>query len=83
MVDRRDIVRLINHRVTVILDAAEAAFLAEHQFKAFRRLVLREFGEECLQSELKALLQRPGRNAAGLVGNRTGRNDLGTKGGAP
>lgn len=52
MVTRRDLGELLNRRVNRVLDVAEAA-LPPAQFKAFRRIVLDEFGNSGLLGELR------------------------------
>ena len=51
MIDPRDIVGLVNLHVSKVLTVAEAA-LPESQFKAFRKLVLDEFGRNGLETEV-------------------------------
>ncbi len=48
-------VALLNARKSRILTYAQVA-MTEHQFKAFRSLVLDEFGKNGLESELNELL---------------------------
>lgn len=48
-------VALLNARKSKILTYAQIA-MTEHQFKAFRTLVLDEFGKNGLESELNQLL---------------------------
>lgn len=48
-------VALLNARKSRILTYAQVA-MTEHQFKAFRSLVLDEFGKNGLESELSKLL---------------------------
>ena len=54
MVSKAHIVELVNHRVTRILLVAEASLPAS-QFKAFRTVVLNEFGRNGLERELERL----------------------------
>lgn len=49
------IVALLNQRKNRVLHIAEAA-LPESQFRAFRRLLLCEFGQEGLEGDLARLL---------------------------
>lgn len=49
------IIALLNTRKSKILTYAQVA-MTEHQFKAFRSLVLDEFGKNGLESELVQLL---------------------------
>jgi hypothetical protein len=76
MKDERDVVdaaltrettlSLVNGRLNRVLLIAQAA-LPEHQFEAFRRLILDEFGRAGLLKDLDALLaqDRQERNGAG------------------
>ncbi len=57
MIDPRDIVGLIGVRVGKTLTIAEAALRPE-QFKAFRKLVLDEFGRNGLETELYDLINQ-------------------------
>lgn len=61
MVKPQDVIELALKRVTPILDAAEAA-LAPHNFEAYRRIVLREFGDRGLTADLKELFRNAARN---------------------
>jgi hypothetical protein len=54
MVSKAQIVELINYRITRVLLVAEA-FLPSSQFKAFRTVVLNEFGRNGLERELEQL----------------------------
>lgn len=47
---------IINTRLNRVLLIAESS-LSEHQFKAYRKLVLDEFGRSGLTSELESLLK--------------------------
>lgn len=78
MVTRRDIVDLANVRINHILDVAEAS-LPPCNFEAFKRIVLKQFGDRCFVADLDRLLSG---SAAGLEWNGKGRNDTGRKGGA-
>ena len=49
------IIALLNRRKSKILTYAQVA-MTEHQFKAYRSLVLDELGKEGLESELAKLL---------------------------
>jgi hypothetical protein len=51
MIDTRDIMNLVSPRVSRVLTIAEAA-LPKDQFRAFRKLVLDEFGRNGLEGEL-------------------------------
>ncbi len=55
MVNLAAIVELLNHRKSRVLRYAEAA-LPETQFRAFRGLVLDEFGREGLEKDLERLM---------------------------
>jgi len=57
MIDPRNIVELVNLHVSRVLTVAEAA-LPESQFKAYRKLVLDEFGRNGLETELYDLLNK-------------------------
>jgi len=57
MIDPRDIVGLVNLHVSKVLTVAEAA-LPESQFKAFRKLVLDEFGRNGLETEVCDLINK-------------------------
>lgn len=56
MIDPREVMELVNQHVNWMLTVAEAA-LPPERFKAFRKLVLDEFGHKGLASELFTLLQ--------------------------
>jgi hypothetical protein len=56
MVTTESIMGIINTRLTRVLLIAESS-LSEHQFKAYRKLVLDEFGRSGLTSELESLLK--------------------------
>ena len=55
MVRARDITDLARKRLARLLDAAEAA-LPQDQFRAFRRIALREFGDDEFAVEVERLL---------------------------
>jgi hypothetical protein len=57
MIDRRDITNLLNPTKSQILTLAEAA-LPPSQYRAFRKLVLDEFGRNGLESELYDLVNK-------------------------
>lgn len=76
MVSLPAIVALLNHRKSRILRMAEAA-LPESQFRAFRGLVLDEFGREGLERDLERLM------AERENGNGQGRPIRAKEGGAP
>lgn len=57
MIDPRDIMNILNRRVTRVLTCAEAA-LPENQFRAFRKLVLDEFGRYGLETEIYDLINK-------------------------
>jgi hypothetical protein len=80
MIDTRDIVNLVQHRVKRILDLAELAVPAD-KFERFRTLVFNEFGHEGFRKDLAALLDQGGQGS--MEGTGTGRNDSGKKGGVP
>jgi len=61
------IITLLNARKSKILTYAQVG-MTEHQFKAFRSLVLDELGKEGLESELAKLLDEGNH----LVENRNG-----------
>jgi hypothetical protein len=56
MVTTESIMGIINTRLNRVLLIAESS-LSEHQFKAYRKLVLDEFGRSGLTSELESLLK--------------------------
>jgi hypothetical protein len=80
MVDPRQVIELVNGRLTNVLDLAEAA-LPHSQFEAFRRVCLREFGDRGFKNDLRQLADS-GRDA-GMDGNGMGRIQTGRKGGSP
>jgi len=51
----RKVIALLNPRKNRVLHYAQIA-MSEHQFVAFKKLFLDEFGERGLESELKPLL---------------------------
>ena len=51
-----DIAKIVQARLGRILDAAEVGIPTEHQFRAFRKFVLNEFGKQGLLPELEALI---------------------------
>lgn len=61
------IITLLNARKSKILTYAQVG-MTEHQFKAYRSLVLDELGKEGLESELAKLLDE----GSHLVENRNG-----------
>lgn len=63
----QSIITLLNARKSKILTYAQVA-MTEHQYKAFRSLVLDELGKEGLESELVKLLDE---------GNQTVKNRIG------
>jgi hypothetical protein len=75
MLKLADVVTLLNHRKNRVLRYAEAA-LPEKQFRAFRGLVLDEFGREGLEGDLERLMAERGE------GNGTGRPIRAKEGGA-
>lgn len=56
MVMLEQIKRLINNRINRVLLLAQSS-LPEHQFEAYRRLVLDEFGNSGLARELERLFR--------------------------
>ena len=48
--------KIVQARLGRILDAAEVGIPTEHQFQAFRKIVLNEFGNQGLLPELEALI---------------------------
>ena len=56
MVSTESIMGIINARLNRVLLIAESS-LSENQFKAYRKLVLDEFGRSGLTSELELLLK--------------------------
>ena len=54
MVSKDEVIKAVNGRINRLLTLAEAA-LPHSQFKAFRRLVLDEFGKSGLETELERL----------------------------
>lgn len=79
MVKPRDIETLVRRRIGFILDVAEAALPAD-RFPAFRRIVLKEFGDDGFAADLDQLFKE---DAAGSERNGTGGNHACRKGGAP
>ena len=71
MVTLAAIVALLNQRKNRVLRVAEAA-LPETQFRAFRGLVLDEFGREGLEKDLERLMaeQEAGTERAGRYAQR-------------
>jgi hypothetical protein len=53
----QDFIKLLNPRIKRILDIAEAS-LPPERYRAFRRVVLNEFGWSGMEEQLKSLLQR-------------------------
>ena len=76
MVNLTAIFTLLNHRKNRVLRIAEAA-LPETQFRAFRGLLLDEFGREGLERDLERLV------AEREDGNGQGRPIRAKEGGAP
>lgn len=70
---------LVKRRVGFVLDAAQIG-LAPEAFSAFRRIVLKQFGEGEFEADLCRLFER---SASGPEGTGTGRSHAGEKGGAP
>jgi hypothetical protein len=68
MVTRQEIEELVNNKLTYILYLGQSS-LSEHQFKAFKKLVLDAFGEKGLGMELERLFNKSERHG-------TGRNTL-------
>ena len=58
MLTRETVVPLINARLNRVLLIAQAA-LPEHQFQAFRRLILDEFGKAGLIRDLDTIADTP------------------------
>ena len=58
MVTKEAILPLVNARLNRVLLIAQAA-LPEHQFEAFRRLILDEFGRAGLIRDLDTILGEP------------------------
>ena len=56
MSDPRPVITALKRRLNLVLTVAEAA-LPESQFRAFRKLVLDEFGHKGLESEIIDLLR--------------------------
>lgn len=54
MLDREELTNIINPRINRILQYAEAA-LPQSQFRAFRRLVLNEFGDNGMVQDLNKM----------------------------
>ena len=79
MVRPRDIDVLVKRRIGLILDVAEAALPAD-RFPAFRRIVLKEFGDDGFAADLLRLFEEA---ATGTERNGTGGNHACGKGGAP
>lgn len=77
MVTLRAIVELVNPRKSRVLRLAEAA-LPPAQFRAFRGMLLDEFGRDGLERDLERLLAESNTERA-----RTGQADTSRKGGAP
>jgi hypothetical protein len=73
MVTLASIVALLNQRKSKVLRYAEAA-LSESQFRAFRGLVLDEFGRDGLEKDLERLMaeRSKGTDRAGQDAQRKG-----------
>lgn len=52
------IIEKINERLSRVLDAAEVGIPTDCQFKAFRRIALKEFGNQGFLPELDALIRQ-------------------------
>ena len=63
----QSVITLLNVRKSKILTYAQVA-MSEHQFKAFRSLVLDELGKEGLESELVKLLDEGNQPANNRIG---------------
>ncbi len=64
MVTRKDIEELINPRLNFVLQLGQSS-LSEHQFIAYRRLVLDSFGEKGLGKDLDRLFNKSERQGTG------------------
>ena len=56
MVNSQEIINLLNSRINRVLRMAQAA-LPEHQFEAYRKLVLDEFGNGGFYKDLERLFR--------------------------
>ena len=57
---RDDILNKVHERLTRLLDAAAVGMPTNHQFQAFRKIALNEFGNQGFLPELDALLKQHG-----------------------
>ena len=78
MVSQSELIACLNEHVGRLLDVAEVA-LPPDRFVAFRRIVLREFGERGFAGDLRDMCAM---FAAGRDGQGRGRTEPGGKGGA-
>lgn len=80
MINLEQVLNLINVRKNQALTYAQIG-LSEHQFKAFRKVFLDEFGKRGLESDLEQLFDQTQSSISGQE-QATGRNRLRKKGGA-
>ena len=59
------IVKKVHERLSRLLDVAEVGIPTKDQFQAFRKVVLKEFGNQGFLPELDALLQQHGKDRNG------------------
>ena len=64
MVEKKDIEEIINSRLNYILLVGQSS-LPEHQFKAYRKLILDSFGEKGLGRDLERLFKESERQGMG------------------
>lgn len=60
-----DVMRLLMPRISRILDTAAVGMPSAHQFQAYRKVVLDEFGDQSFLPELEALVQQHGMDRNG------------------
>lgn len=59
------VMQLLMLRVSRVLDTAAVGMASPHQFQAFRKVVLDEFGDQSFLPELDALVQQHGKDRNG------------------
>ena len=57
--------KIVHERLGRVLDAAAVGIPTEHQFQAFRKIALNEFGNQGFLPELDALLKQHGQARRG------------------
>lgn len=63
------IVKKVNEHLSRLLDVAEVGIPTKDQFQAFRKVALKEFGNQGFQMELDALLRQHGTEWSGQADN--------------